>query len=428
MIDTALRREFEVALGSDAVLHDPLQLRTYECDGLTGFREVPALVLLPRNTEEVAAAVGLCAREGIPFVARGAGTGLSGGAVPVARGVVISLARMRRILEFDVADRRMVLEPGVTNAEISRLAAPHGLYYAPDPSSQVVCTIGGNVAENSGGAHCVKYGFTVHHVHALRVVLPDGSVVRLGGDAPETAGPDLRGLFIGSEGTLGIATEITVRLLRSPDGVRTLVADFPTVEEAGDAVSEIMAAGIVPAAVEMLDSLAIEACEAAVDAGYTLGTAAALVVELDGLGQECDEQFERVTVICREHGTTGIRIAADEQERARIWKGRKAAFAAVGRISPDYLVQDGVVPRTRLAESLRRIAEMSRAAGLRVANVFHAGDGNLHPLRPSARSVSHATSPRCAWSWAARSAANTASAWTRPARCRACSMRPTSPP
>ncbi|MGW1551988.1 FAD-linked oxidase C-terminal domain-containing protein [Streptomyces sp. NPDC002346] len=380
MIDTALRRELVAALGPDAVLDDPLQLRTYECDGLTGFREIPALVLLPRSTEEVAAAVTLCAAAGIPFVARGAGTGLSGGAVPVARGVVISLARMRRVLEFDPEDRRMVLQPGVTNAEISALAAPHGLYYAPDPSSQIVCTIGGNVAENSGGAHCVKYGFTVHHVQGLRVVRPDGSVVRLGGDSPEVAGPDLRGLFIGSEGTLGIAAEITVRLLRTPEAVRTLVADFPTVPQAGGAVSDIMAAGIVPAAVEMLDALAIEASEAAVGAGYSLDTAAALVVELDGPAQELEEQFERVVGLCRARGATGLRIAADERERALIWKGRKAAFAAVGRISPDYFVQDGVVPRTRLAEALARIAAMSREQGLRVANVFHAGDGNLHPL------------------------------------------------
>lgn len=380
MIDTALRHKFEAALGTDAVLTDPLQLRTYECDGLTGFREVPALVLLPRTTDEVAAAVSLCAEAELPFVARGAGTGLSGGAVPVAQGVVISLARMRQVLELDPDDRRMVLQPGVTNAEISKVAAPHGLYYAPDPSSQVVCTIGGNVAENSGGAHCVKYGFTVNHVTALRVVLPDGSTVTLGGDAPESAGPDLRGLFIGSEGTLGIATEITVRLLRIPQSVRTLVADFPTVEAAGEAVSGIMASGIVPAAVEMLDSLAIEACEAAVHAGYSLEATAALVVELDGMEDECEEQFAQVVALCREKGTTNVRIADTAEERALIWKGRKAAFAAVGRISPDYFVQDGVVPRTRLSEALTRIAEMSRTEGLRVANVFHAGDGNLHPL------------------------------------------------
>jgi glycolate oxidase len=377
---TALRRAFEAELGSRAVISDPAQLRTYECDGLTGYRVVPALVVLPESTEQVAAAVRLCAREHVPFVARGAGTGLSGGALPVADGIVVSLARMRRILQIDVANQRMVVEPGVSNAQMSRAVAAHNLYYAPDPSSQIVCTIGGNVAENSGGAHCLKYGFTVHHVLALQVVLADGSVVTLGGDSVEHEGPDLRGLFIGTEGTVGIATRITVRLLRRPESVRTLVADFPTMEQAGDAVSDIIAAGVVPAAIEMLDRLAIEACEAATHAGYTLDTAAALVVEIDGPAADCDVEFDRVTDICRRRGTTKIRIAADETERALIWQGRKAAFAAVGRISPDYFVQDGVVPRTRLAEALGRIAGMSAEAGLRVANVFHAGDGNLHPL------------------------------------------------
>lgn len=380
MVDAALRRMFETALGTRAVISDPAQLRTYECDGLTGYRVVPALVVLPESAEQVAAAVRLCAREHVPFVARGAGTGLSGGALPVADGIVISLARMRRILHIDVSNQRMVVEPGVTNAQISRAVAAHNLYYAPDPSSQIVCTIGGNVAENSGGAHCLKYGFTVHHVLAIEVVLADGSIVTLGGDSVEQEGPDLRGVFIGTEGTVGIATKITVRLLRRPESVRTLVADFPSVEQAGDAVSDIIAAGVIPAAIEMLDRLAIEACEAATHAGYTLDTAAALVVELDGPKADCDEEFEQVTEICRRRGTTKIRIAADETERTLIWQGRKAAFAAVGRISPDYFVQDGVVPRTRLAEALGRIADMSGTAGLRVANVFHAGDGNLHPL------------------------------------------------
>ena len=380
MIGTALRQEFEAALGRSGVISDPAELRTYECDGLTGYRVVPALVVLPESTEQVAAAVRLCAREQIPFVARGAGTGLSGGAVPVADGIVISLARMRRILQIDVANQRMVVQPGVTNAGMSRAVADHDLYYAPDPSSQIVCTIGGNVAENSGGAHCLKYGFTVHHVLAVQVVLADGSVVTLGGDSTEGEGPDLRGLFIGTEGTVGIATEITVRLLRKPESVRTLVADFPSMEQAGDAVSDVIAAGMVPAAIEMLDQLAIEACEAATHAGYTLDTAAALVVELDGPQVDCDDLFEQLSQICHRHGTTKIRIAANETERAAIWQGRKAAFAAVGRISPNYFVQDGVVPRTRLAEALGRIAQMSASTGLRVANVFHAGDGNLHPL------------------------------------------------
>ena len=379
-IDTAATRDFERVLGPENVISDPPRLRSYECDGLTGYRVVPALVLLPRTAEQVAASVRVCAARGIPFVARGAGTGLSGGALPVADGVVISLQRLRRVLEVDPVDRRAVLEPGVTNLDITRAAAPYGLYYAPDPSSQQVCTIGGNVAENSGGAHCLKYGFTTNHVLALEVVLADGSVVTLGGDTGEQLGPDLRGVFVGSEGTVGIATKITVRLLRTPETVRTLLADFGSIEAAGEVVSDIVAAGIVPAAVEMMDTLAIEAAEEAVHAGYTRGVPAALVVELDGPAEECDEQFERVRAICDKHGCTRLHVAGDTEERAAIWRGRKSAFAAVGRISPDYFVQDGVVPRTRLAEVLGRIAVMGSDAGLRVANVFHAGDGNLHPL------------------------------------------------
>ncbi|GAA5159349.1 FAD-linked oxidase C-terminal domain-containing protein [Pseudonocardia eucalypti] len=379
-VDGAAQRDFEVALGPDNVISDPPRLRSYECDGLTGYRVVPALVLLPRTAEEVAAAVRVCAAHDVPFVARGAGTGLSGGALPVADGVVISLQRLRRVLEVDPVDQRAVLEPGVTNLDITKAAAPHGLYYAPDPSSQQVCTIGGNVAENSGGAHCLKYGFTTNHVLALEVVLASGEVVTLGGDSAEQLGPDLRGVFLGSEGTVGIATKITVRLLRTPETVRTLLADFPSVAAAGEVVSDVIAAGIVPAAVEMMDTLAIEAAEEAVHAGYTRGVPAALVVELDGPVEECAAQFDRVREICERHGCTRLHIAGDAEERAAIWRGRKSAFAAVGRISPDYFVQDGVVPRTRLAEVLGRIADMGADEGLRVANVFHAGDGNLHPL------------------------------------------------
>jgi glycolate oxidase len=379
-LDEAARSAFERALDPEDVLSDPVQCRAYECDGLTGYRVVPGLVLLPRDAAQVAAAVRVCAERAIPFVARGAGTGLSGGALPVADGVVISLSRLKRVLEVDPVNRCAVLEPGVTNLEITGAAAAHGLYYAPDPSSQQVCTIGGNVAENSGGAHCLKYGFTSNHVLSVEVVLADGSVVTLGSDTGEQLGPDLRGVFLGSEGTLGITTKITVRLLRTPESVRTLLADFPSVAAAGDVVSDIVAAGIVPAAVEMMDTLAIEAAEKAVHAGYTLGVAAALVVELDGPTEECDTQFEQVKKICDEHGCTRLHIAGSPEERAAIWRGRKSAFAAVGRISPDYFVQDGVVPRTRLAEVLGRIAEMGDEAGLRVANVFHAGDGNLHPL------------------------------------------------
>ncbi|MEW2507020.1 FAD-linked oxidase C-terminal domain-containing protein [Amycolatopsis sp. NPDC047767] len=375
-----LHAEFVEAVGADAVVSDPVALRSYECDGLTGFRVVPSLVLLPRTAEAVAAAVRVCAKHDVPFVARGAGSGLSGGALPVADGVVISLQRLRSVVEIDVVNRRAVVEPGVTNVDISRAAAPYGLYFAPDPSSQQVCTIGGNIAENSGGAHCLKYGFTVHHIHSAEVVLPDGTTTVLGGDCPQQGGYDLLGAFVGSEGTLGIATRITVKLLAKPAAVKTLVADFPSVEQAGDTVSAVIEAGIVPAAVEMMDALAIEAVEAAVDAGYSRDAAAALVVELDGPQAEVDAQFAQVKQLCEEFGTTKLRIPANAEERALVWKGRKAAFAAVGRISPNYFVQDGVVPRTQLATALTRISELAAEAGLRVANVFHAGDGNLHPL------------------------------------------------
>jgi glycolate oxidase len=372
--------ELERICGAGNVVTHPHALRTYESDGLLQYAVTPGAVVLPANADEVQQVVRACYEHETPFVARGAGSGLSGGALPVADGIVIGLARMRRILSVDVANQRAVVQPGVTNAGISAAVAQHDLYYAPDPSSQIVCTIGGNVAENSGGAHCLKYGFTTNHVVALTFVCADGTVVTLGGDSLDTVGPDLRALVIGSEGTLGIVTEVTVRLLRTPEAVRTLVADFPDVEHAGNVVSDIVAAGIIPAAVEMLDTLAVEACEKATHAGYTVGTPAALVVELDGVAVEVEEEFARVREICRANAATHIRIADDAVERALIWKGRKAAFAAMGRISPDYFVQDGVIPRTKLGATLTRIGEMAREAGLRVANVFHAGDGNLHPL------------------------------------------------
>src|SRR4051794_36798233 len=374
-----VRRAFEKALDPRDVLTDPVQCRAYECDGLTGYRVVPELVLLPRDAAQVAAAVQSCATHRVPFVARGAGTGLWGGALPVADGVVISLARLKRVLDVDPVDRRAVVEPGVTNLEITAAAAPHGLYYAPDPSSQQVCTIGGNVAENSGGAHCLKYGFTTNHVLQMEVVLADGSVVTLGTETGDQAGPDLRGVFLGSEGTLGITTKITVRLLRTPESVRTLLADFPSVGAAGGVGSDIVGAGIVPAPGGMMDTPPVAAAEEAVHAGYTVGVPAALVVELDGPEAECDAGFAQVKEICEKHGCTRLHIAGSAEERAAIWRGRKAAFAAVGRISPDYFVQDGVVPRTRLAEVLGRIADMGDEAGLRVANVFHAGGGHLPP-------------------------------------------------
>ncbi len=372
-----LVRRFEDALGAGGVIGEPEQLRVYDCDGLTGRRVVPSLVTLPETTEEVAAVVRICNEASLPFVARGAGTGLSGGALPVAEGIVISLARMTRILSADPERGRVVAQPGVTNLEVTRAVAAAGFYYAPDPSSQQVCTIGGNVAENSGGAHCLKYGFTVNHVLAATVVLPDGEIVELGLGDP---GPDLVGLFVGSEGTLGIATELTLRVLRRPEAVRTLLAGFPSTDAAGAAVSGTIAAGIMPAAIEMMDRLTIEAAESAVGAGYPPGAAAVLIIELDGVTAQVVEDLAAVEEICRRHGGFGLHIAADEAERAAVWRGRKSAFAAMGRISPDYYVQDGVVPRTKLPEVLRRINVLSGEYGLRVGNVFHAGDGNLHPL------------------------------------------------
>src|ERR1700704_849406 len=356
---------------------EPEQLRTYECDGLTGHRVVPALVALPGNTAEVQAVVRICNEEGLPFVARGAGTGLSGGALPVAEGIVIALARMTRILEIDIERAQVVVEPGVANLDVTRAVAADGFYYAPDPSSQQVCTIGGNIAENSGGAHCLKYGFTVNHVLAAEIVLPDGELVEL---SVWDDGPGLLGAFIGSEGTLGIATRLTLRILRAPETVRTLLAGFGHTDGAGAAVSDVIAGGILPAAIEMMDAVTMEAAEAAVNANYPDGCGAVLIVELDGPLAQVEEDLARVESICRANDAREIRIASDLDDRATVWRGRKAAFAAMGRISPDYYVQDGVVPRTKLPSVLRAIEELSRQHGLRVGNVFHAGDGNLHPL------------------------------------------------
>nr|WP_245556179.1 FAD-linked oxidase C-terminal domain-containing protein [Actinopolyspora mortivallis] len=374
---TARLREL---LGRESVITDRQRVRTYECDGLASHRTVPAVVVLPENAEQVRAVVATCSAHGVPFVARGSGTGLSAGALPRSDGVLVVTSRMRRILELDVANERAVVEPGVVNLDVTRAAQPYGYYFAPDPSSQQVCSVGGNVAENSGGAHCLKHGFTVNHVLAVSVVTPDGQEVELGGHAREAPGYDLLGAFVGSEGTLGVVTSITVRLLRVPESVRTLLAGFPTTDDAGAAVSAIIAAGITPAAVEMMDALSISAAEQAVRCDYPEGAGAVLIVELDGPHAEVEHTFTEVSEHCVAHGAFEIRTAADERERALIWKGRKSAFAAVGRISRDYIVQDGVIPRTALPEVLRRIAELSASSGVRVANVFHAGDGNLHPL------------------------------------------------
>src|SRR4051794_16650276 len=368
------------ALPPDGVIDDHIRLRTYECDGLANYKVTPALVVLPETAEQLAAVVRACSEHGVPFVARGSGTGLSGGALPRADGVLVVTSRMRAIQEVRPEDQRAVVDPGVVNLTLTQATTPSGYYYAPDPSSQQVCSIGGNLAENSGGAHCLKYGFTTNHVLGAEFVTPQGEVVQLGGAAPDAPGYDLLGAVVGSEGTLGVATRVTVRLTRLPQDVRTVLAGFASTDEAGAATSAIIGAGIVPAAIEMMDALAIEAAEAATHCDYPAGAGAVLIVELDGPAVEVEHELAEVERMCREHGAFAMRVATDADERALIWKGRKSAFAAVGRISPDYIVQDGVIPRTALPEVLRAIAELSASSGVRVANVFHAGDGNLHPL------------------------------------------------
>jgi glycolate oxidase len=362
--------------GDDHVLTHPQALATYRSDALAHYRQEPLAAVLPGDAQQVRDVVRTCFEAGVPWVARGSGTGLSGGALPVADGVLIVLTRLRRILSVDLADARVVVEPGVTNLSISRVVAPTH-FYPPDPSSQIVCSIGGNVAENSGGAHCFKYGFTTNYITGLEVVLSDGSVVELDRDAP---GYDLLGAFVGSEGTLGVATRITLRVVPRPESVRTLVAFFEDTAQAGEAVSAIVAAGIVPGAIEMMDRLSIRAAEEATGVGYRLDAGAALLVELDGPEEECGTRFDEVIGLIEKEDATEVRVAASDAERDLIWKARKAAFAAMGRIAPAYYVQDGVIPRTRLADVLRRIDELSAEYGLQVANVFHAGDGNLHPL------------------------------------------------
>ena len=372
-------QELERLCTPGTVLGDPSSLMAYECDALEHLRVVPGLVTVPRTAADVQAIVRYCHREGIPFVARGHGTGLSGGALPVADGVVIAMSRLNRILDIDIPNRRVTVEPGVTNLAITKAVAPFGFYYAPDPSSQQVCSIGGNVAENSGGAHCLKYGFTVHHVLGLEFVMPDGHVVDVGGPMLDGAGPDLLGLIVGSEGTLGIATKAVLGIVRKPETVQTFLAAFDTIEGGGAAVSEIIAAGIVPAAIEMMDTLAIAAAEAAVHPDFPVANTI-LIVELDGPVAEVRALSEIVLEILHRLRATTVEVARDEAHRARIWRGRKAAFAAMGRVSPNYYVQDGVVPRTRLPEVLGRIRDLETRSGLRIGNVFHAGDGNLHPL------------------------------------------------
>ena len=366
-------------VGMDGMVRDDAELLTYETDGLVKLRSRPGAVVLPTSTEQVQAVVKLCHETGVPFVARGQGTGLSGGAMPHPDGVLIALTRMNRILDIDLPNRCITVEPGVMNLDVSKAVSDEGYYYAPDPSSQVICSIGGNVAENSGGAHCLKYGFTVHHVLGVEAVLPDGDVITLGGPALDAPGLDLLGVLVGSEGTLAVVTKITLNLLRKPAAVKTLLAAFDSTEAAGNAVSGIIGAGIIPAAVEMMDRVTIEAAEEAVHPNFPK-TDAILIVELDGAEADVSALFRRVEEVCVEAKACEIQIAKTNEQRARFWQGRKAAFAAMGRVSPSYYVQDGVIPRTKLPEVLSRIAALSERSGLKIGNVFHAGDGNLHPL------------------------------------------------
>ena len=380
MIPKALTARLTAICGPDGVIVDPDRLLVYESDALTAYRHRPGAVVLPRSTDELRRSVRAIARAGLPIVPRGAGTGLSGGAVALDGAVVVGTARMNRILAIDAPNRRAVLQPGVINAELSTAAAAYGLYYAPDPSSQTACTIGGNVAENSGGPHCLKYGVTSRYVTGLTIVQADGSVAELGGLGREDPGYDLVGLFVGSEGCFGIAAEIEVMLLPVPEGVRTLLGIFDRIEDAGTAVSDIVGAGLLPAAMEIIDGPTIRAVEDSVfAAGYPTDADAALVIEFDGLEAGLDVETRRAAELCRRAGAREVRSARDEAERMALWKGRKKAFGAMGRIAPDLLVQDATVPRTTLPAILKGISEIARRYDLVVANVFHAGDGNLHP-------------------------------------------------
>lgn len=364
----------------DRLLVKPVDLTAYESDGLTAYRVRPLAAVIPETQEEVVEAVRLCAQQKVPFVARGSGTSLSGGSLPVKEGLLIALNRLNRILRLDPQQRLAVVEPGVINLDVSKAAAPYGLYYAPDPSSQPICTIGGNIAFNSGGAHCLKYGMTSNHVLGLKVVLPDGEVVQVGGESLESITADLPGLYVGSEGLFGVALEITLRLMPRPEMYRTILVSYNSLQAAGDAVSRIVASGILPGALEIMDRLAIQAAEAAVKANYPPGAAAILIVELEGDRQQVEQEYVRLMEVIAASGPEIVRVAQDEADRLRIWKGRKSAFSAVGRLSPDYVVNDGVVPRSRLGAALAEIERLGQQYGLRVANVFHAGDGNLHPL------------------------------------------------
>jgi len=374
-------KQFEAVVGKNGVVQRREELITYECDGLTSYRQRPAVVVLPRTTEQVADVVKICDRNSIPFIARGAGTGLSGGALPIENCVLIVTALMRQILSVDLENQQVVVQPGVINNWVTQTVSGAGFYYAPDPSSQIICSIGGNVAENSGGVHCLKYGVTTNHVLGLKLVLPNGAIADVGGQIPEMPGYDLTGVFVGSEGTLGIATEITLKILKTAQSICVLLADFTSVEAAGAAVSDTISAGIIPAGMEMMDNLSINAVEDVVATNcYPRDAEAILLVEIDGLEVEVAANKQRIAAICKQNGARSITSANDPETRLKLWKGRKAAFAAAGHLSPDYYVQDGVIPRTQLPYVLQEIKYLSQKYGYRIANVFHAGDGNLHPL------------------------------------------------
>jgi glycolate oxidase len=377
----AIASLFQAIVGEKGVVRSKEELLVYECDGLTSYRERPALVVLPRTTAEVAGVVRVCYEHNVPFVPRGSGTGLSGGALPIENCVLITTALMRQIITVDYDHQRVVVQPGVINNWVTQAVTGEGFYYAPDPSSQIICSIGGNIAENSGGVHCLKYGVTTNHVLGLEIVTPTGEIVNLGGSLPEMPGYDLTGVFVGSEGMLGIATAITLRILKTPESIRVLLADFTSVAAAGAAVSDIIGAGIIPGGMEMMDNMSINAVEDVVKINcYPRDAAAILLVEVDGLAIEAAVNADRVAAICRENGARNVTVATEAEERLTLWKGRKAAFAAMGKMSPDYYVQDGVIPRTQLEYVLGEIDRLGKVHGYDVANVFHAGDGNLHPL------------------------------------------------
>ena len=380
MLPAGLIDTLRALVGDEGLVTRPNELRVYECDGYTLEKRIPEVVVLPRTTPEVVKVLRLLHREGVAFVPRGAGTGLSGGCLPLDAPVMVGTSRMTRIVSIDTANRRAVVEAGVVNLWVSNAVKQHGLLYAPDPSSQMACTIGGNVAENSGGPHTLKYGVTTNHVLGLQIVLPDGELVDLGGAAEDAPGYDLVGLTVGAEGTFGVVTQATLRLVRQPEAWKTLLAVFDSVDDATASVSGIIGAGIVPAALEMMDQLIVGAVEAAFHAGLPTDAGAVLLVELDGLAAGLDPQVERVAEICRAQRAREVRVAADEAERAVLWKSRKRAFGAVGRLAPNYCTQDGVVPRTKLPEILRRISAIANHYQLRIGNVFHAGDGNIHPI------------------------------------------------